>query len=84
MTRLEKLKRAWLWLARKGLKRRKAGVLLAGYFNGSCPVCEQHIGTDVFRDRLTQQFYCFCGSCGREIFQIINHKEIRWLKPYKP
>lgn len=80
----EKLKRAWFWLARRILKRKKAGVLLAGYFNGSCPVCEAHIGADVLRDRLTQQHYLFCGACGREIFQHIDHSKVLWLKGYEP
>lgn len=84
MTKLEKLKRAMLWVARKGLKRKKAGVMLVGYFNGSCPVCAAHIGTDVFKDRLTQEHYCFCGACGREIYQFIDHTQIRWLKGFKP
>jgi len=81
---LEKVTKALLWLARKGLKRKKAGVTLAGYYNGPCPVCEAHIGTDVFKDRLTQAFYCFCGACNREIFQHVDQARILWLKPYLP
>jgi len=81
---LEKLKLKGLWIARKALKRKKAGVSLAGYFNGFCPVCEAHIGTNVFKDRLTQAYYCFCGACGREIYQHIDHTKILWLKGFKP
>jgi len=81
---MEKLKRAAIWLTRKGLKRKSTGVLLAGYYNGSCPVCSQHIGTDVFKDRLTQAYYCFCGACGREIYEHIDQAKILWLKGYEP
>ena len=84
MSTPDKLKRPLLWIARKVLKRKKAGVVLAGYFNGSCPVCDVHIGTDIFRDKLTQIFYCFCGACGREIFQHVDQARILWLKPYEP
>jgi len=80
----EKLKNAPAWVARKILKRKRAAIVLAGYFNGTCPVCDVHIGTDVFRDKLTQAFYCFCGACGREIFPVLDHSRIRWLKPYEP
>jgi len=78
------LKKGSLWLARHALKRKKAGVVLAGYFNGSCPVCEAHIGTNVFKDKLTQAYYCFCGACGREIYEHIDQARILWLKPYEP
>ena len=81
---LEKLRRPVLWVARKVLKRIKAGVAVAGYYNGSCPVCGVHIGTDVLRDKLTQAFYCFCGACGREIYPVLDHSRIRWLKLFKP
>ena len=84
MTAPEKLKNVPAWVARKILKRKRAGIVLAGYFNGSCPVCDVHIGADIFRDKLTQQFYLFCGACGREIFQVVDHAGIRWLKPYEP
>ena len=80
MKPLEQLKRVPIWLARKVLKRKRAGVLLVGYYNGGCPVCSAHIGTDVWKDKLTQEFYCFCGACNREIYQFIDHDKIRWLK----
>ena len=80
-TRPEHIK---LWLQRRILKLEKAGVKLAGYFNGSCPVCDVHIGTDVYKDQLTDQFLCFCGACGREIYQHIDQAGILWLKPFKP
>lgn len=70
MTTLEKLKRALWSLARKGLKRKKAGVKLAGYFNGFCPYCGEHIGSDVYLDLLTRQLYCFCGACDRDVFSV--------------
>ena len=80
MKPLEKLRNAGIWLARKVLKRKRAGVILAGYYNGGCPVCEAHIGTDVWKDKLTQEFYCFCGACSREIYRLLLKREIRWLK----
>lgn len=75
------LKNIGIKILRKVFKRKKAGIILAGYFNGLCPVCESHIGTDIFKDKVTQQHYAFCGHCGREIFGQLDQKKIMFYAP---
>lgn len=70
------LKNIGIKVMRKVFKRKTAGVLLAGYYNGNCPVCNTHIGTDIHKDKVTQQFYCFCGHCNREIYPLLDKSKI--------
>lgn len=71
----------------KHLKERITGRVKAarivGYYNGACPLCDVHIGTDIIQDWKGKRS-ARCGACGREIFQLIDHSKIRWLKPYEP
>ena len=47
-----------------------------GYYNGLCPECHEHIGIDVFRDKVTTVKYAHCALCGREIYRQINQAEM--------
>lgn len=80
---LEKLKLKLMWVMRRIFKRKKAGVLLIGYFNGNCPVCNEHIGIDIFKDKLTQENYAFCAHCNREIFDQLDKSKIMAYKEDK-
>ena len=53
----------------------KGKLSRVGYFNGACPICESHIGIDVFVDHRNKK-HSWCASCRREIFNDIDHEKI--------
>ena len=61
------------------LPGRAAQARIIGYYNGSCPLCDVHIGTDVTTDILGRRS-ARCGACGREIYRLLIKREIRWLE----
>ncbi len=71
------LKNIAIKVERKTFKRTHAGIMLAGYYNGKCPVCDTHIGTDIYKDKITQQFYSFCGNCKREIYPLLDQSKVQ-------
>jgi len=69
---------------RKLFKRKSVLLILVGYFNGLCPVCNEHIGTDVFKDKVSHQLYIFCGHCNREIYDQLDKTRLKMYSEGKP
>lgn len=55
----------------------KGKLTRVGYFNGACPLCEGHIGIDVFEDQRKQK-HAWCASCRREILKDIDQQKTAW------
>lgn len=53
-------------------KRAKALYVKTGYWNGTCPLCHEHIGIDLFKDKLTHKPHATCASCNEEIYELIE------------
>lgn len=61
----EKLRILWRWIRRSRPAVAIKAARLEDYFNGICPECGEHIGTDVWHDRYG--LYLICGSCNNRI-----------------
>ena len=74
---------------KKTMKKSEAIVALPlpekrGYFNGLCPVCQEHIGVWVWKEyyRKNVKTLCHyaihCPCCKNEVYELIEPKLIDW------
>lgn len=72
MTKLSDIKDRILHLFRRKVKPKIERSIIVGYWNGICPLCKEHIGIDLYKDKLTGKKHASCASCNKEIYELIE------------
>ena len=53
----------------------EAAYDILDYYNGPCPNCGQHIGTDIRMNVLTLRRSAICGACGANVYVDIQKQQ---------